>query len=647
MKSINNILRKMTFDDLHDWAGETILSRGKTYVKRVDQLSHTENNALVAWVTGSERYVTSVRVDEEPDYEYFCSCPYSWGPCKHAVAVILAAAENVKGKETIPLLDEDNDLYDALFGDSEEDEQWIDDEWEDDEPAYDRMPRRAKAQAKVSKILEDKGRNELHDLLIDLSGRFPEARQHIVETEQLARGQVDKVVRTLCSEISDLTAEPVWYNHWRGEGNLPDYSHVEEQLRALAVQGHADAVLQVGAELWTKGIAQIEQSDDEGETAIAIAACLETVLTALPQSSLAPPEQLLWVIDRALEDDYALLDSAEKLLERRGYTRANWREVASTIEARLEAMLKPRTTRFSFRYRRERLLIVLLDAYGRAGWKDRIVPRLEDEADTCQCYTRLADTLLAAGEKDRARHWCIHGYARTVADAPGIAATLQERLRKIAQMERRHDLVAAYRAKDFFDDPSSTSYSELRQTAEKVKCWPVVRAAALHYLDTGRRPVSKDRNGKGDGWPLPSPEVESPTTKKRSGYRRFPDLETLIDIAIVEKRFDNVVDLYRRLRKTKRWTGETDKTVAQAVVDTHADLALGIWQDIVEGLIDQVKPKAYEEAAVYLRLIKKVYTRDNRLDDWRGLLEDLRRKHKAKRRLMGVLDTLSKKKLID
>jgi len=121
----------------------------------------------------------------------------------------------------------------------------------------------------------------------------------------------------------------------------------------------------------------------------------------------------------------------------------------------------------------------------------------------------------------------------------------------------------------------------------------------------------------------------------------------LIDVAIMEKRFDDVVDFYRRLRKNKRWTGETDKTVAQAVADTHADLALGIWQDIVEGLIDQVKPKAYEEAAVYLRLMKKVYTRDNRLDDWRGLLEELRRKHKAKRRLMGVLDTLSKKKLID
>ena len=51
MKSINTILRKLTFGDLQDWVGETILNRGKGYVKRVDQLSRIEDNALVAWVT--------------------------------------------------------------------------------------------------------------------------------------------------------------------------------------------------------------------------------------------------------------------------------------------------------------------------------------------------------------------------------------------------------------------------------------------------------------------------------------------------------------------------------------------------------------------------------------------------------------------
>jgi uncharacterized Zn finger protein len=133
----------------------------------------------------------------------------------------------------------------------------------------------------------------------------------------------------------------------------------------------------------------------------------------------------------------------------------------------------------------------------------------------------------------------------------------------------------------------------------------------------------------------------------RGSRHEFPDLHTLIDIAILEKRFDDVVAIYQRLHKTKRWGWETDKTVPQAVVNTHPDVALDIWQEIVEGLIEQVKPKAYESAGVFLRLMKKVYDRHERLADWQGLLDGLREKHKAKRRLMGVLDTLSNRCIVD
>jgi len=207
VKSINTVLRKLTFDDLHDWAGEKILNRGKSYVKQVDQLSRTGDNTLVAWVTGNERYATSVGVDEEGDFEYYCTCPYNWGPCKHAVAVVLTAVEYVKKKQPIPLLDEDNDLYEALYGDSEEDNEWLDDEWEDDDSPHTSTPRHTKAQARVGKILEDKSREELLDLLVELSDRVPDVRQHILENEQLASGQVDKLARSLRLEIRNLTAE--------------------------------------------------------------------------------------------------------------------------------------------------------------------------------------------------------------------------------------------------------------------------------------------------------------------------------------------------------------------------------------------------------------------------------------------------------
>ena len=65
--------------------GEKIVNRGKNHVKHVDQLARTEDNTLVAWVTGNERYATSVRIDNDGSLDDFCTCPYSWGPRKHLV----------------------------------------------------------------------------------------------------------------------------------------------------------------------------------------------------------------------------------------------------------------------------------------------------------------------------------------------------------------------------------------------------------------------------------------------------------------------------------------------------------------------------------------------------------------------------------
>jgi len=643
LKSIDTLLRKLTFDDLDDWVGGTILNRGKRYVKNVYQLCRTQDNVLVAWVDGSDRYTTSVCIDTENDFDYFCTCPYSWGPCKHTVAVILAAAQQVRDKQPIAMLEEGDALSLALSACANEEE----DGWEDEELLRSSKPWRSKALAEVKKVLEKKSRKVLLDQLIDLADRYPEIRRQILETEQLASGQVEKLIRSLLSEIINLTAEPIWYNRWSGENNLPDYPRLGERLQALVNEGHADAVLELGIELWNRGNTQVGQSDDNGETGMAIAACMDTVLTALPLTSLSPPEQLLWVIDRMQEDDFCILDgSAEKLLQQNTYTRTDWREVAGTLETRLHATPKTRGSSFPTGYRRKNLLNQLLDAYSYAGWKDRIIPLLEIEVDTCREYTRLVDELLAAGEQDRARHWCIIGYRRTEKNSLGIAWILQQQLRKMAQNEQQFDLAAAYKAQDFFQHPSGSEYNKLCEASKKAKCWPTVQSAVFHYLETGQQPTPADRD-KLSNWPLPCPEVGPAVTGKQSNYHQFPDLTTLIDIAILEKRFDDVVELYERLCTTGNRGLETGKDVARAVGNTHPQTALDIWRNIVDKLIGKVKPRAYEEAAVYLRFMEKIYLQNNRLADWQDLIRELRKEHRQKRSLLGTLDNLSKKKIVN
>lgn len=645
MKSIKARLQDVTHQDLREWAGSTIFNRAKGYMTRVSQLSRTDDGTLVAWVSGNEKYATSVKLDDKEGFDFNCTCPYhGWGPCKHAVAVLLATAEQLKKDKEIPLLDPDDDLYRKMFGDLQE-EDWTD---EDDDPDLDSAPGKpAKTRVpQIESILAGKRRDELLALLIDLAADFPEVARRIRDAAQLETGQIDKLVRSLRREIRNLTAEEAWSDHWKGGGNLPDYSHVGKQLRALLDKGHADAVLELGAELWDRGNEQVGQSHDEGETASAIADCLAIVLQALPGTTLSPPEQLLWLIDHEIDDDFSLLTGADAVLNNPCYSEDHWRETSIALEKRLQRMKLPKADNFSESYRRTRTMTWLRDAYRRSGQQQKVIPLLEQEADRCRSYETLVEALLETGERDRARQWCIRGFNKTIKDAPGIAGRLQERLRQLAEDEGKLELATAYRAEDFFDRPSEKAYIELRQAAEKVKSWPTVRDGVLHYLQTGKLPHGGNKGKK--AWPLPKPEVQRPESREKFRLESFPNREMLIEIAILERRNDDAVTLYRTLAATRRWSWDIDERLAKAVTRSHPQIALQIWKSIADRLIGQVKPKAYQQAAVYLKCMHKIYEETGHLGEWKALTLNLRVEHKAKRRLMEVLDELeNNRKLLD
>jgi uncharacterized Zn finger protein len=641
MKTLNALLGELTFDNLDHWAGAKIRARGKTYISRVDGLHRTARGELVAWVSGTEDYATLVHLDEMGDHQWFCTCPYDGGPCKHAVAVILAAARQVKQKHDIPLLGEDDDLALVLFG--EEDAVPCEEHGPEVEPLATPEPMGKTGSSKIRKLLAAKSREELLELFVTLAVEYPAVERALLETEQCKSGRIEPLVRSLRREINSLTGEPAWSSHWSGERDIPDYSHVRRQFAALLAAGHADALLELGDELWRQGSEQVEQSDDDGETGEAIAQCLDIVLRALPRSSLPQAEQLLWVIDRLLEDEFGLLHAGEKVLEDEAYGPEAWRHVAALLEERLNGKGTPRSSTPSGLFRRTALQERLIAAYRRSGWPEKIVPLMEQEVDQLGNYGQLVDVLLEAGDWDQARRWSRHGFARTIKEAPGKAEGLQERLRRIAEIQRQYDLVTAHRAQEFFRRPSLERYKELRKAAEKLGCWPIVRAGVLGYLESGRRPdVPTKKEGEPKGWPLPEPEVWYPQEKPKSGIRdSFPDRSALIDIAIFEKRFDDVVSLYQAMRKGSAGFGEIDQTVAKAVAQTRPEVALSIWRHFVDGLIAQVKPRAYVEAGGFLRLMRKVFEANQRLTEWEGLLAELRRTHKAKRRLLEVLDSLS------
>ncbi|MFH1006853.1 MAG: SWIM zinc finger family protein, partial [Candidatus Latescibacterota bacterium] len=91
----------LTWDDMSEWAGSKIVSRGKNYQRSgfVHNLAETATGGLIAWVHGTRRYATLVEMKKERLVSS-CSCPYG-ASCKHAVAVILEYLEHVKREEAV------------------------------------------------------------------------------------------------------------------------------------------------------------------------------------------------------------------------------------------------------------------------------------------------------------------------------------------------------------------------------------------------------------------------------------------------------------------------------------------------------------------------------------------------------------------
>ena len=382
---------------------------------------------------------------------------------------------------------------------------------------------------------------------------------------------------------------------------------------------------------------------DDWGIASGISECLDIILKALSRSSLPAAEQLLWYIDAELKDDYAIFDNTEDFIKKRCYKKADWQVVSDVLAKRLQIQTVPGdNAAFSDRYKRENLSGWLETAMEKSGRQSDIIDLLQQEAPITHSYDKLVSALLTAGREQEAHDWIIEGFAKTIDNLPGIAWRLAEQLRDMATREKQHTDIASLLALEFFYRPDTALYCKLEKVAKRIRCWPAVRESLLAYMETGVRPdlqATKEHRTKAlsSNWPLPPSDLLLPKSKRAANL--FPDTDVLINIAIYEKRPDDVLKWYH-LGKKSRLYHDTDNSVAEAVKSTHPDEALAIWKRVAEWEIARVKPAAYRVAAPYLKKIRALYRKQKRTDVWKTYLLALRQQHKAKRRLMEILSSL-------
>lgn len=228
---------------------------------------------------------------------------------------------------------------------------------------------------------------------------------------------------------------------------MPDLAHVARQLRALLAEGFADDVLALCEYLWELAPGPLNECQDEGETADSIGECLAVAIEALPKSGLQPAEHICWEMDHRLEDVHGVMTSVPALAKFAKYSRADWREVADLLRARLAAMPSSADQDYIASYRRTGLLNHAVDALKKARLAGLVIPLLESEADRSRCYVQLVDALIEAGHTTKYPDVALAIWRRRVEEliaevkpnAYRQAVPLLERMRKLYTRTSRED----------------------------------------------------------------------------------------------------------------------------------------------------------------------------------------------------------------
>lgn len=664
----------LSWDDLTGWAGERSVSRGRTYQRqgRVHDLAVSEDDRLLASVIGGDRY--AVCVWYEPGRKKVgglhsrCTCPVGMNGCKHAVALVAAYLELLGQTAEVPLADPEDPRW-AMVANDDQDASAEETDVAKEEAVEGRLSSRNRrrppqvSDEKIRKHIDAKSREELAALVWSLTERYPELREEFRERIALGEGDVDRLVVLARQELRRVTSETGWRDNWTGEGHTPDYSRLKHRLERMVELGQPDVVARLGQEIIAHGMEQIGQSDDEGETASALGECFPVIFKAVVESSLTPTHKLLFAIDAHLQDEYDVIGNSSDVVLDGTVQPAAWSAASDELTLRLKAQAKEGDD-FQRRFHRDQISNWLIHALKKAGREGEILAVCEREARMTDSYERLVKLLIEQKRYDEAERWATEGIEKTVNRLPGIASNLGKSMGEAARLRGRWDIVAASAAWEFFENPSREKFEQLMATSESAGCQDTVRRFALDFLETGVSPTSvvtqSKENRKGAvsaGWPLPTPDYLLPLlrTEARSRMLGRPHYGVLIDMAIADRRQEDVLRWYDKMRADQKqmrgalpWLGSDSYAdrVAEAVAKSHPDRALETYRQCVNDNLTRAHVSAYEVVAAYLRKMRPILKSLHREDEWKQSVADIRLRYRNRPRFMEILDRLDSRPIL-
>ena len=210
----------LTWDALDRWADPRSVARGKGYQTRVEDVVEMPDGGIVARVHGRDDYLTKIVLKPNGALEAECTCPVGYR-CKHAVALVLVAARQLKDGKGIEPCNPNDAYFDEIVDAFKTDESEL-------AVVHDIVSEY------LSQLKGDEIKNLMHELVAKVSG----VRPYIMHKVEVMRASTADFVRMAKQAIKSATAG--YYDRWDrrgGHDKVPDYGTVEEYFGKLKEAG--------------------------------------------------------------------------------------------------------------------------------------------------------------------------------------------------------------------------------------------------------------------------------------------------------------------------------------------------------------------------------------------------------------------------
>lgn len=635
--------KELRWSDLQDWAGGKATAKGITYQEegRVKELKRTPEGSLVARVEGTKEYFTEISL-ENGKLSSICTCPVGHD-CKHGVAVVLEYLELSELGEETPLTSEKDPFVIRVR------KGYTEAEAESEEPSA----------GALREYLEQLTKRELIEILVAFAEKDALLGRYLRDRQNLAAEEVGEIIGEVYSELGELLEETGYSAYENYEIDLPDFLNVQIGLESLLDSGYSDELLDIGKELMDR-YEKIAEYDEGGEIGTKISFCMDVVFEALSRSSLPAHEKMLYMLEIELRDNYNILN--EHAFWEGDYTSEEWELFAEALKVKLQEAEEEKNSLYSPPWQRDYAVDRLIDALGKAGLPEEIIPTCEREAEKTGNYIRLIELLLDSGEKKKAEEWLYRGIKKTREYQPGTARQLFRTLLELKEEEGNWLFATALEAEEFFRAPYTASYPGMQKAARNAGVWKEVREVALNYLKTGELSAGQAKADKARSKEEISGREELsilPGILPKTGLLEAgsiqkietPALDPLIEIAIQEEDPEEVVHWYEELKNSgaeaeSYWKSISENKIANAVKEKYPEIALEIWKKLAERLISETKVSSYEEASPYLRKVKETLESSGEKEAWEAYISEIKEVNKRKKRLLEILDRLGTDRII-